>query len=229
MISVQTLLETQLFNRHWETTVATTRIKLVQDPLSWATILFSPVVSADVTSQYFNQYLGLVLGVFRIGQLINAAMADQKNLNIYVLDVSDNNNFLGTTADSTLTDQQNLNNMNSAAISVTKTAVLADHVWSVVFTPKQSFLTANSEPYKIIALVLSIILGGLLCLFVFALVKRAQYMAKVNNLLKDKAKLLEKILPPSIVERIQKGEKLIADEINDVSILFMVSLCNSVS
>lgn len=202
------------------------RVRLVQDPANqWSVIMYQPVRVVDTSSPKYNQYIGFAAGLFRIGEIVTATMTDSDMLvDVYVYDVLNQ-----TTSSLSLlhptnpkyTELDYNNTLALAAMSYYTQVTFGDRTWRVYFVPKSAFYALTAQPYKIIALVLTLFLAVVLCFVVLFMVKRAQYNVKMRKLLKQKARLLERILPASIVDRIQNGEKLIADIEDNISLLFL--------
>jgi len=164
--------------------------------------------------------------VLRIAQMIQKSMEDiLSQVDYRVVDTSEPNFDARVMASSINSEVAQNYTAVQATISTTQfvysqSLPVADRIYTVFVTAKNEFITANSQPAKIISITCSLVGAAVLCIFVIFIYLKWQTQVKMNKLLKAKVNILETIIPPRLVDRVTRGE-IVAEYERNVSILFM--------
>ncbi len=217
--------------------VATARIKLVQEKgEQFGFLIFHPLYeSNDVgtlsVAARRNALQGFVLGVFRIGYMLNSALKDIPSIGIdlYVYDESAprDERFLGAFISHTSEYREMPVVSTDKSISkyfYEETIDVADRTWMVQCIPTRAYLQANKTWQPWIILVGGLLITGLIVSVISTTVVRiVQTRTYATDILRSKEDLEREILERVRAQKILKEERDKAQKYLDVAkVIFVV-------
>lgn len=202
-----TRLEAILRARDSGQPAATAPIRLVQENALQPSILillpsYRPGAALQTVAERRANFLGLSLGVYRVGRLIEAALAalSQNELELYFYDVTEPANPQFLTSYPALATAQALAETGTPALEVLQTGLaqtthlrVADRDWLVVTRPEAAYLASRETGMEWASLLAGFLLMGV-------------FMAYVHHRQKTEARL----------ERREEEYRLISENTGDV-------------
>jgi PAS domain S-box-containing protein len=170
--------------RDEDTAVASSRITLLQESgHQFSFVVLQPLYRNgfphDTVQERRKNLLGFAVGVFRFGDVVEAALRgiDLKGIEITLLDDS------APPEKGVLYSNVRHNNFASAIPDFAKTLQVENRRWTVKFHPTPEYLESNKTPYAWAVLAAGLVSTVLLALYVFSMKRHALVIERSNDTL----------------------------------------------